>query len=310
MRSAISTPASHLRAHRRAGPLLVAPLAAAAWVAVALLGFAVRLALFPKHRTPGATSALWGVAFALFLWAGARSVGLHDPNAVLFALVAGGAITVFVYLRGAGLERPPLEQPGAFFRRRLAARGAPRPARPARRSYTGQTRELSQARSALTRGDLGSALFSLREAERVAVAQARPEELREVLELARRLSAASSGRTRAAGERLAEDAERSLRPPAVRPRTRTELRALAAAEAQGSTIRELAEARRSLDQGDLETALFDLREARRVAVAQRRLRELLEVADLAALLASRSAGRRRAASERLAADVDYDLQSF
>jgi hypothetical protein len=308
MTSANSTPAPDQSSQRRAS-LVFAPFAAIGWLALALLGLAVRLALFPRHRTAGAVAILWGAAFTLFLWAGTRSVGLHDPNAILFGLVGGGAIALFVYLRGAGLEQPPLEQPGAAFRRRLARRRERR-ALPPSHAYTPHTRELSQARLDLVRGDLASALFSLREAERVAVAQGKPDELRQVAELVSEIAAKSGGRTKAGAERVAERVDRALHPPVVHPYTREQLRALAAADTHATTTRELAAGRRALDGGDFATALFDLQEARRVAVAQRRVRELLEIEELATSLATRSDGRTRAAGEKLAARVESDLQTF
>lgn len=97
-----------------------APVAAVGWVSLILLGFAVRLALFREHRTQGTTSSLWGFGFALFLWGGSLAVGLPDVRAVPFALVAGAGIALFVYLRGAALENPPVAQPGVFHRRLVA----------------------------------------------------------------------------------------------------------------------------------------------------------------------------------------------
>jgi apolipoprotein N-acyltransferase len=124
----ISRPASEPSAEPRPalspGRLVVtlafAPVAAVGWVSVTLLGLAVRLALFREHRTQGTTSSLWGLGFALFLWAGALAVGLPDVRAIPFALVGGAAIALLIYLRGAALENPPQWQPGVFQRRQVA----------------------------------------------------------------------------------------------------------------------------------------------------------------------------------------------
>jgi hypothetical protein len=100
--------------------LALAPVAAVGWVAITLLGVAVRFALFREHRTHGTTSLLWGLGFGLFLWGGGIGVGLREGRAIPFALVAGAAIALFIYLRGAALENPPLGQPGVFHRRLVA----------------------------------------------------------------------------------------------------------------------------------------------------------------------------------------------
>jgi hypothetical protein len=47
-----------------------------------------------------------------------------------------------------------------------------------------------------------------------------------------------------------------------------------------------------------------------VAVAQRKLDELLEVKELVQILSRRSSGRTRTASDRLASKVDSGLRSF
>src|SRR5437763_6708249 len=193
-----------MSAHQRASSIAFAPFAAIGWFFLALLGLAVRVALFRRLRGEGAVSLLWGLGFALFLWFGLWSIKLQQRNAVLCALVAGLAIALFVYLRGAGLERPPLERPGVFHRRALARRRARRASPvPHRPPPTGEIRELRQARIELGRGEPDAGLYSLREAERVAVAQRKLRELLEIRELAGSVSERSRDRTREAGERLA-----------------------------------------------------------------------------------------------------------
>jgi hypothetical protein len=190
-----------------------------------------------------------------------------------------------------------------------------------------ETRELSRARAALDEGELPTALYLLQEARRVAVAQQKLDELVEVRELVRSLCERSSGRTREASERLARKASEGLRTfpaaalasPGVREEperellgpllARRELRAPAGDDALTRT-RELARAQTALDEGDLATALYLLQEARRVAVAQRKLDELLEVYVLLQVLSERSEGRTRTASERLARKVEEGLRSF
>ena len=62
---------------------------------------------------------------------------------------------------------------------------------------------------------------------------------------------------------------------------------------------DLDRARAALDDGDTGTAVHWLKEARRVAVAQRRLDELLAVHDLA-----------QTTSPQLAREIEVDLASF
>jgi len=88
-----------------------------------------------------------------------------------------------------------------------------------------------------------------------------------------------------------------------------ELRARAALQGPAATP-ELSGARAALDGGELATALHLLQEARRVAIAQRRLGELLEIHELVQVLAARSSGRARTASERLAYKVEVGLREF
>ena len=87
-----------------------------------LLALLVKLALFPRHRSPGAMSLVWGFVFFLYLWWGSRQLGLDPTQALLLGIVAGGASALLVYLRGAGAERPPSDKPGVFLGRALAKR--------------------------------------------------------------------------------------------------------------------------------------------------------------------------------------------
>jgi hypothetical protein len=188
-----------------------------------------------------------------------------------------------------------------------------------------RTRELSQAREALNEGELASALFLLREAQRVAVAQRKLDELLELRELVRSLSGRSSGRIKEMSERLAQKITDSLptfpadalaaageepeRDVLALLLARPKLRAPAGAHAPAPT-RELSRARTALEAGELSLALNLLREASRVAVAQRKLDELLEVYELVRILSERSGGRTHAASEQLARKVEAGLRSF
>src|SRR5260221_13053206 len=74
--------------------------------------------------------------------------------------------------------------------------------------------------------------------------------------------------------------------------------------------RELVRARVALDEGEPTAALRLLREAGRVAVAQRRLDELLEVRELTQSLRTQATGRTRAAAERLAEALSQELRAF
>lgn len=311
----------------RVGSLAFAPVAAVGWVLVALLGLAVRTALFREHRTEGIVSVLWGLGFAAFLWSGLRALGLHDGRAIPFAIVAGTAIALFIYLRGAALENPPVEQPGVFHRRLLAQRRASRASSFATGTYAMKRRELVQADAALDQGEFKTALYLLREAERVATAQRKLDDLLEARKLVRSLSARSRGHTREAGERLArkltehlnafpsdalvsagvrKEPERDL--PGL-PLIRERLRERAGDEAI-SPSRELSRARSALDHSEFAAALYLLREARRVAVAQQHLGELLAVDELVQALVERSAGRTHTAGRRLALEVEAGLRSF
>jgi len=312
-----------LSAERRASPILIAPVAAAGWVVLALTEVAVRIALIRHQRAPGLVSLVWGLGFGLFLWAGARVLGVSQLRAILFGLVAGAAIALVIYARGAALDGPEIAPPGAFHRRLLTRRRTRR-ASPA--PLQGRS-DLEQARLEVARNEFEAALPPLEEAQRVAVAQRKLDELLQVRELARQLAERSSGRTRDAGERLTAKVDEQLQTfPAdelaavgiSKEPSREELAARFAREQLAAppdarprvTTPELTQARAALEKGDLGTALYELDQARRVAVAQRRLGELLEVHALAQVLSERSEGRTRTASDRLIGKVETGVRSF
>jgi hypothetical protein len=194
-----------------------------------------------------------------------------------------------------------------------------------------KTRELSQASDAIHAHDFPTALFLLEQARRVAVAQRKLDELLEVRELVGSVSEQSYGSTKEASERLARKVTEGLRgfPPAelvsagIEPRSvgippeadlgafvaRWKLRA-PPGDADPAKTRELVRARAALDQDEYDQALFLLQQAERVAVAQRKLGELIEVHDLVHVLSERSSGRTRAASEQLGHKVEAGLRSF
>ena len=279
--------------------LVYAPIAAAGWLSLLLLDLVVRIALFPRLRSERTVAFLWGVGFALFLWFGLWALKIPELKAILFAIVAGAGIALFVYLRGAALEGPPLERPGLSYRRRRSRRAA----RPVRRAD-----ELHQVRVALVDDDLDAALFLLRDAERVAVAQRQLARLVEVRELLGTVSERSRGRaargSRELERRIAEDL--ASFPVAELHAAGVQLEPVGRQAAQPAT--ELGRARAALDDDDLATALFFLRQARIVALAQGKPADLRQVGALAANLADLGAGRTRAAAERLARQVDADLQ--
>jgi hypothetical protein len=185
-----------------------------------------------------------------------------------------------------------------------------------------QTRELVEARLALADRRFSRALLLLREAERVAGAQQKLEELLEVRDLARRVSALSAGHTKVSSEQLARRVDEhltafprdALAAAGIDPERDlavlvSKLRPLAGPHASAET-RELSRARAALEDGELTTALAFLQEARRVAVAQGKLGELLAVHDLVQLLAKKNSARTRAAAEQLAHRVAADLRGF
>jgi hypothetical protein len=280
----------------RVSSLVYAPIAAAGWLSLVLLDLAVRIALFPRLRSERTAAALWGVGFALFLWFGLWALKFHELNAILFAVVAGVAIALFVYLRGAALEGPPLERPGSS--RRQRHRRPPRAAR--------STDELHQVRVALVDDDLDAALFLLRDAAHVAVAQRQLGRLLEVRELLRTVSERSRGRTARGCRELERRIAADLASFPV-----ADLEALGVVleplPSRAEPTTDLASARQALHDDDLPTALFFLRQARHVAIAQGRPGELRRVGELAADLADLSAGRMSAAATRLARQVEADL---
>jgi hypothetical protein len=324
MSIAISRSASNTSVRAR-DSFAFAPVSAVAWAFFALLGLLVRIALFREHRSHGATAVLWGLGFALFLGAGARTLGLHEARAILLALVVWAATALFIYLRGAGLDDAPAAQPVVFLRR-LRTRSI-RSTRVAVPPEAMKTRDLHRARVALADGDLDKTLYFLREARRVAVAQRTLDELLAVRGLLSSLSASTTGRTREATERLARTVRDDLHDfPAdalaaagihVEPERefleilRDGRKLLAPADGHRlAKTRELSFARVALAGGEFAKALSLLQEARRVAVAQRRLDELLEVHELVQSLSQQSSGRTRAASERLARQVEAGLRSL
>jgi len=185
-----------LIAERRVSSIVLAPVAAVGWVMLALTGILVRVALFRKHRTEGVVALFWALGFALIIWAGVAVLGVRELRAILFALIAGGAIALIVYLRGAALDDLAVGQPGAYHRRLLARRRSGRTSRAPDRARPGRTRELDLAQIKLTRGELRDALFPLEEAERVAVAQRKLDELLEVRELVRARGTRARARAR------------------------------------------------------------------------------------------------------------------
>ena len=304
---------SETGAQRRGGAIALAAVAAIGWFFLAVLGFLVKLALFPAHRSHGATAVLWGLGFALFLWAGSLSVGLDQARAILLGLVAGAASALFIYLRGAGVEDPPSARPGEFYRRLRS----PRRARTVSQSDASKSRQVHRARVELVDGDLDGALYYLRQAARVAIAQRKLDELLEVRDLLSTLprTAASERLARTVSEAVQDFPPEALASAGIYVRTERELVESMRLLVPGgdhavANTRQLSLARRALDEGDHAEALFLLQEARRVAVAQRRLDELLVVHELVQPLCERSSGRTRAAAEELARQVVAGLRSF
>jgi hypothetical protein len=297
-------------AHRRVGSLALALAAAVGWFFLALLELLVKLALFPAHRSYGATAVLWGLGFGVFLWLGSLSVGLDQWRALLLGLVAGAASALFVYLRGASREEPPAARPGEHFRRlrsrRQVREASPRPG--------ADPREIHRARVALTDFDYAGALYFLREAERVAVAQRKLDELLEVRRLVSTLpqTPASERLARIVDEAVNDFPPGELASAGIHVRTDEELveSLRHVAGRAGDHLREASLARRALDKGEFAEALFWLQEARQIAVAQRKLGGLLEVHELVQPLAARSSGQTRAAAEELERKVMAGLRTW
>jgi hypothetical protein len=68
---------------------------------------------------------VWGVVFALYLWWGSHQVGLEQRRAILLGIIAGIACAVWIYARGANLDRGSADRPGAFLGRFSARRRKP-----------------------------------------------------------------------------------------------------------------------------------------------------------------------------------------
>jgi hypothetical protein len=300
-----------------------------AWVGMALLALAVKVWLLPRHRGGGATAIIWGVVFGLFLWWGSHQVGAGQTRAILLGVVAGGACAFFIYMSGSAAEGPPAGQPGAFVGRRVRRGQTPdelearRGSRAAARARTASRGDLALARRALEARNPTQALFHLEEAQRVAVAQRKLDELVEVHALVGRLSARSSGPAKAASDRLAQQVDEGLRgfPPdelaalGIEPEPDPLGPALArwrASAREHGPVRtpELTRARGALEEERFSAALFELRTAQQVAVAQRRPLELLAVQELAADLSRRSSGRTRVRSEELERKVEANLSEL
>jgi hypothetical protein len=299
----------------RVRSLALGAVAAVAWVFFALLELAVKVALFFKgQRTQGATAVLWGLGFGVFLWAGGRGVGLEQARAIVLGLVGGAAAALFIYLRGAALENPPEAQPGAFHRRLRAGGRSTRQA--SRAPEAANARDLHRARVELTDGDLDGALFFLRQAERVAVAQRKLDELLEVRGLLSSLPRTDAVERLAwrIGEDLRSFPADELAAAGIHVQTEGELvesvRRLQTGDHTAAKNSELSLARKALDAGDLKQALFLLQDARRVAVAQRRPEELVEVYELVQSLTGRSTGQTRAAADELERKVVAGLRTF
>ena len=56
--------------------------------------------LRPPSIDPGVTSFIWAFLLALFVWLGLLALGFSQGTAVLIALVALGAIFLFIRLQG------------------------------------------------------------------------------------------------------------------------------------------------------------------------------------------------------------------
>jgi hypothetical protein len=59
--------------------------------------------LRPPSIDPGVTSFIWAFLLGLFVWLGLMAVGVSQGTALIFALLAFGAIFLFVRLRGSSL---------------------------------------------------------------------------------------------------------------------------------------------------------------------------------------------------------------
>ena len=61
--------------------------------------------LRPPSIDPGVTSFLWAFFLGLFVWGGLLAIGVSKGTALIFALLAFGAIFLFVRLYGEGSPR-------------------------------------------------------------------------------------------------------------------------------------------------------------------------------------------------------------
>jgi hypothetical protein len=59
--------------------------------------------LRPPSIDPGITSFIWAFLLGLFVWLGQLAVGVSQGTALIVALLAFGAIFLFVRLRGSDL---------------------------------------------------------------------------------------------------------------------------------------------------------------------------------------------------------------
>jgi hypothetical protein len=56
--------------------------------------------LRPPSIDPGVTSFIWALVLGLFIWGGLLAVGVSQGTALILALLAFGAIFLFVRLQG------------------------------------------------------------------------------------------------------------------------------------------------------------------------------------------------------------------
>ena len=60
--------------------------------------------LRPPSIDPGITSFIWAFLLALFVWAGLVAIGVHQGTALIIALLAFGAM--FLFIRNQGDDDP------------------------------------------------------------------------------------------------------------------------------------------------------------------------------------------------------------
>lgn len=56
--------------------------------------------LRPPSIDPGITSFIWSFLLALFIWGGLLAIGISQGTALVLALVAFGAMFLFIRLQG------------------------------------------------------------------------------------------------------------------------------------------------------------------------------------------------------------------